>query len=298
MLRWLVGGAALAALGLGFVACGDSSTTAGACEPGTEVFCKCRGGFEGTKTCLDDGNSFGECTTPEGSCPEIPDTTSSTGPTQICIPDEEVPCTCDETGDPGNKTCASDGLSFGDCTTVDGPCGSSTTGDKLLYDACATGSECQTGVCDGGYCTRSCEDYTVCYIEADELYGDCIQLEGGAKQQCAPYCIDQSACAAYGADSLCGGANALDDPSLGFAACASWGDDVQGMPAGTLCDSETGEVFYLFDLAIMPCDIGLEGIETICLFGECSEGCEENADCPNFDCHPTLPCCESNANCG
>ncbi|NUP07661.1 MAG: hypothetical protein HOW73_16560 [Polyangiaceae bacterium] len=297
MVRWLLGGVAAIAVGSLFVACGPAEETL--CNPGDEVFCKCRGGFDGTKTCKADGNSFEECTTPEGACPEIPDSNSTTsGPTQICIPNEEVPCTCDDTTE-GTKICAGDGLSFGDCTTASGPCGTTTTGDKVLYDACASGSECQTGVCDGGYCTRSCEDWTVCYDDANQLYGDCIVFDDGQKQQCAPYCTAQDQCAAFGELSLCGGAVALDDPQIGFAACADWGAEVSGMPYGTICDSSTGELFYLGDnIVAMPCDIGLPGVQNVCVFEECTKACETDDDCPNLDCTDTqYPCCASDPDC-
>lgn len=285
MLRWVLGAAATFGLAITFVACGDSGTEP-ECEPGLEVFCKCRGGVPGTKTCLDDGFSYGECATTEGPCPEIPDTTSS-GPTMICTPDEEQTCSCD-TGEEGTKLCSSDGLSFGDCTTASGPCGSTMTGTKLLYETCAAGGECLTGVCEGGYCTRSCEDFTVCIDADNDIFnGDCIVLEGGAKQLCAPYCIEQGECAVFGVDSVCGGALTLDEPEPGihysFAACANWGEDVIGLPYGTLCD-ENGDVSYLDSIVNMPCDIGLEGAQTICAFSECSQGCEEDADCPSFDC--------------
>ncbi len=42
------------------------------CDPGTEIFCRCRGGAPGTKLCNTDGNSFGECRLEDGECTEIP----------------------------------------------------------------------------------------------------------------------------------------------------------------------------------------------------------------------------------
>ena len=43
------------------------------CEPGTEIFCRCRGGTPGTKLCNEAGESFSECRLGDGECTEIPD---------------------------------------------------------------------------------------------------------------------------------------------------------------------------------------------------------------------------------
>lgn len=295
-IGWMVLSVAGAAASLAFAACGND-TAETLCEPGTEVFCKCRGGFDGTKTCGPDGNSFGECATPDGACPEIEETTTTDGMMTICIPDEDTACSCDN-GDEGTKTCASDGLSFGDCMTANGACGTTIIGDKLLYATCSDASECSTGVCDGGYCTRTCETFEVCYDEENQLYGDCVQIPSG--RQCAPYCFQQSDCAGFGAESLCGGAADPDFPEYTFAVCANWGDSVSGMPYGTLCDSDTGELFYLGDnIVVMPCDIGLPGVQSVCFLGECSKVCEDSTDCPEMDCtvEGDIGCCESDPDC-
>jgi hypothetical protein len=291
-------------------ACGESATGGGGtcgegevareCTPGTEVFCKCRGGqVQGTQTCSEDGQCLGACTTPDGPCPEIPGSTS-TSPTGICTPDEVITCTCDD-GTQGTKTCSGDGLSFTDCTTPDGACGSSQTGTKELYVACADASECLTGVCDSGYCTRSCESWVECTDDAKEIYGDCAVVPvsgGGSANHCVPYCISQEECESYGPESSCSGVIALDDPMLFFAACAFWGDQQQGMPQ-TLCDSESGEVLYLEEVIPMECDLGAP-VQTVCAFDECIKGCYEDADCPNLDCTSAgenLGCCEADPDC-
>jgi hypothetical protein len=280
-------------------ACGDSAVEQ-VCTPGTEVFCKCRGGqVQGTQTCAEDGQSLGPCTTPEGECPEVTGATT-TGPTGICTPDEVITCTCDD-GTQGTKTCSGDGLSFTDCTTPEGACGTSQTGTKELYEACADANECLTGVCEGGYCSRSCESWVECTDEAKDIFGDCATVPvsgGGAANQCVPYCITQEECAAYGPESSCSGVTALDDPQLFFAACAFWGDQQQGMPE-TLCDGETGEVLYLNDVIPMECDLGAP-VQTVCAFDACIKGCYEDADCPNADCTSAgqnLGCCEADPDC-
>lgn len=262
MLRVLMGLAALGFASLAAVACGDDSAIETLCKPGEEIFCKCRGGYQGTKTCLDDGASFGECTTLDGPCPEIPDTTSST-----------------------SSTSSSSGG------------GGGGTGDKALYAPCESGSECQTGTCENGFCTRACEDYTVCSDDAAQAYGDCAVFPGGAKL-CGPYCVTQSECAGYGPSSGCSGATALDDPNFLFAVCGDWGAQLSGMPYGTLC--EDGTLLYNDQIITGECDLGASGVQNICLFGECSKGCYEPSDCPQNDCTSggqAPGCCSSDPDC-
>ncbi|MFO0614617.1 MAG: hypothetical protein U0414_18675 [Polyangiaceae bacterium] len=218
------------------------------CEPGKEIFCKCRGGFEGTQTCLPDGNSFGECTTPEGSCPAI-NMSSSSG--------------------------ATSGASSG----------SGSTGDKLLYDACTDGSECASGICDG-FCTLDCASYVECENKGGAVGGDCVRYEGGTKQRCAPYCANQEECTMYyAAPVACGGAKALDNPALSFAVCAPWSDsELDGMPVGTPCNDTDGTVTWFGNSAVQgKCGLGL-AIGNICLFEKCGHACYEDADCPVAPC--------------
>src|SRR5690348_16027466 len=72
MMRHLLGSFALGGLlSFAFGACGDD-TAATTCNPGDEVFCDCPVVEEGgTKTCLDDGESYGPCVSPEGECTEV-----------------------------------------------------------------------------------------------------------------------------------------------------------------------------------------------------------------------------------
>ncbi len=282
-------------------ACGDGETEQ-VCSPGSEVFCKCRGGLvQGTQTCSADGLSLGECTTPEGECPDIGPGSSNSGPIGICIPDEVITCTCDN-GDMGTKTCSGDGLTFSDCTTPEGACGMSMMGTEPLYSPCEDAGECATGVCEHGFCTRSCEDYTACYFEAEELYGDCALTPpaGGPANTCVPYCIEQADCAAYGSGTVCSGAIAFDDADLGFAGCAAWGDEAHGMPYDTLCDSNTGELFYLGQVVEAPCNLGLDGAQNVCTFDVCTKGCYEAIECPEMDCSSNgsvIGCCMSEPEC-
>jgi hypothetical protein len=265
LLRWLSACVFVSGIAGLFVACGEESQTL--CEPGTEVFCKCRGGYDGTKTCNEDGATFGECTTAEGTCPEIPDTTSSSS------------------GDTGSTTSGG---------------GGGGTGTLGLYEACTDGSECQSGTCEG-FCTHDCTSWEECTVDADMLYGDCIKLAGGSKQVCAPYCTSAADCA-YGPDVACGGAVALDDPMISFGACAPWGDELAGMPPGTLCDDAEGTIWFLSDVVPGLCSLGNAGVHDVCVFGECTQACFEDADCPMMDCESTgsaPACCTSLPNeCG
>jgi hypothetical protein len=66
-------------------ACGKGGGTTGTtgltviCDPGENIFCRCRGGDPGTKTCRADGHSFDECITDTGPCPVITVGASSAG---------------------------------------------------------------------------------------------------------------------------------------------------------------------------------------------------------------------------
>lgn len=298
MSRWVGIFALMAAASAIFFACEEPVESL--CEVGSEVFCKCRGGDSGTKTCLGDGNSYGECTTNSGSCPEIEDPTSTTGLTPVCLAGEEVPCTCDN-DEAGVKLCADDGLSFGDCTVDGGACGSGS-GDKLLYSPCAEGGECLTGTCASGYCTRTCEIFTDCYDDENELYGDCIALAGN--NQCAPYCLSQADClSVFGEPSACGGATALDDADVAFGACADWGAELQGMPYGTLCDAESGEILIFGgdgQLVVAECSLGAPGVQNYCFADECTKVCYEDVDCPEMNCSSNgsvAGCCETEPEC-
>ncbi len=285
--------AALLSLGAatGFAACGEES--AGLCEPGTEVFCKCKGGFDGTKTCGEDGATFGPCTTEEGECPEI-GSSSATGKPQECEPDSVDPCTCDDGMTLGEKTCDSEGEGFGPCLVSGAEC--AAAGTKGFFEPCTLANECLSGICEG-FCTRTCATYQDC-IESDDVYGDCVDF-GSAGQLCAQYCFNQEDCGAFGyaEDVLCGGTTDVNDPSFVFAACGRWPDGVSGYPYGTACDEAAGTVL-VGDGQDVPgaCHLGLAGVQNVCDGLECVKGCYEHIDCPQMDCSAMggfRGCCES-----
>lgn len=278
-LAFLVGSAVAVAV----AACSGETAESDLCEPGTNVFCKCRGNVDGTKPCLADG-TFGACETLDGPCPEIPETTSGSssddddGDPPVCFPFDEVPCTCaDETN--GIQTCDAEGRSLGECSVAGTPCGSGATtgattsstggggGTEPLFAACAAASECASGACLMGMCTKECGNFLECVDGG--VQGECVRFAGGSIQLCAPYCEEQGECIdLYGDESRCGYGVALDDPSIAFLACGDWGSDLEVPPLGTPCAGD------------IECHLNLAGVERVCIFESCEEGCYVADDCP------------------
>ncbi len=283
MVALLLGGVA----GLVAVACSDAETGDGTgCTPGEEIFCRCKGGVEATKTCLDDGQSFAECSTIDGPCPEGEedgDDDDDDG-SDICTPGEATFCSCPG-GDEGQKTCDETGDFFGDCATADGPCEDATSstatstssvsssssgggGTTLLFEPCGDAGECASGTCLMGFCTLECGNFGEC-IDEGGVQGDCARFEGGTVQLCAPYCDVQGDCIdPYGEQSRCGYAVALDNPGEGFLACGDWGADLETPPLGSECIED------------VECHLNLYGAQRVCYFDECIEGCYVADDCP------------------
>lgn len=233
--RWLAGTILLFSAWLALPSCKGAPDTL--CTPGENIFCKCRGGAEGTKTCQPDGNSFDACVSDVGTCNEVPTTTSNV-----------------TTG--------------GTTTTSTGATSSSTGGGGTnpLFTACTSGSECKSGDCRNHYCTLDCGNYLDC-VDGN-ITGDCVRFAAGTIQICAPYCGTQSDCTQYGAMSACGGAKALDNPTITFAVCGDWGTDLGPMPTGSTCSTDP------------DCNLGLTGTETVCIFQQCEKGCFMQSDCP------------------
>lgn len=183
------------------VSCGGGDDTL--CTPGENIFCKCRGGADGTKLCKQDGQSFEECVTEDGACTEIPETTSNTS------------------GPHGATAASSTG---------------SGTEKSALFTPCENADECNSGKCENHYCTLDCGNYLDC-VDGD-IHGDCVRFQHDTIQVCAPYCTAQGDCTGFGGESACGGATALDDPNFVFAVCGDWGDELHGMPLGTDCTGD------------------------------------------------------------
>lgn len=137
MKRWT----AVAALSLGLLAAASSCGPDAAerlCDPGTVVFCRCRGFEAGDKQCAAAGDGFGPCQVDGATCDEVPEP-------------------------PGTGSGAS------------GSSGSSMKPPAAgeLYAACATQADCKPELqCERGYCTKSCLSYEECAV------GDCVQKDG------------------------------------------------------------------------------------------------------------------------
>lgn len=136
--------------------CGDPKAPQSICAPGTEIFCRCRGGAPGTKLCNDDGNGFGECLQADGTCTEIPEVTSA----------EEAAATTTTSGGgvggAGGATasCSHDLCEVGDplevgcdpcvtelCTTIDPFCCNKLEGQNGTWDAmCLQGVQKVCGI--------------------------------------------------------------------------------------------------------------------------------------------------------
>jgi hypothetical protein len=173
LLRLLgVGGIAAVTLALGFAACSEPEQETD-CLPGTELFCRCQGsGDPGTRTCLDDGVTRGECMiAPDTPC----------GDRVECQEGETVFCVCPD-GTAGEKECLRDGTSFGDCLVDGVPCPEETDGPATTSTGPGGGAG-QGG--SGGGSTGTCA-HDECE-EGDALDPGCSAC---ASDLCAadPYC--------------------------------------------------------------------------------------------------------------
>jgi hypothetical protein len=235
MLKFLFASFSMGALFFAFGSCKEGASNcledeSLLCCAGDNIFCKCQDGSEGTKTCSEDGKSFGQCFTSDGACREIPETTSTTDPT----------------------------------SSSTGGAGGGGSGSKILLEPCADASECRSGQCENGYCTRPCESYMDC--SEPPANGDCAEI--GGEKLCVSYCNSINDCTVYGPDSKCSGVQAFDDPMFCFGACADW-PTAKAVPDGCPCMEDSN------------CHLGLNAQQLICIFQVCSEGCAEMADCPN-----------------
>lgn len=244
-LAWILFGATslVAACGKGGGGgTGGGTTGTITCEPGENIFCRCPGGEAGTKTCKADGHSFEACVTRSGACSAIPTTSSSSSG--------------GGTGGTGSTTSNTGGMGTGGT-------GTGGTGGALggYLDACAQGTQCQSGKCPYGYCTKPCVKYDDCTLGV----GECISF--GGEKICMPVCTDTSDCIAeYAPPSACGFTTAVDGAPV--TTCADWLGQLEVPPDGTNCDGDLG------------CNLGNEGVQSVCSFGACTKGCYEGVDCP------------------
>ncbi|MEM9693959.1 MAG: hypothetical protein AAGA56_15535, partial [Myxococcota bacterium] len=149
----------------GFVGCGAGEAEPSLCEPGSNVFCRCRGGAAGTKQCGADGNSFGVCESYDGTCDELP-RSSGTGPSDApSLPNDSLP-----PPPPGT-----------------------------YLGACTDASECAEGQgCIMGFCTHGCDSYVDCASEDADHYAECAIVPGADSGDylgiCSLTCSDQDFC--------------------------------------------------------------------------------------------------------
>jgi hypothetical protein len=196
---------------------------------------------------------------------------------KLCSAGENIFCRC-RGGDPGTKQCRDDGQGFETCFGEYGACeeaAAANSGDPLeeedsggykdLLSPCEKSDECQSNMCRMGYCTKPCGNWQECTFEDDDIWGDCITIDGAA-QHCVPYCGSQADCDAFGSPSTCGYAIATD--VVPVQVCADWSGLPPLPPEGAACFDD------------YECHLGHAGRQYVCAFGVCIGGCHEDADCP------------------
>jgi hypothetical protein len=192
-----------------------------------------------------------------------------------CEPGAEIFCRC-RGGDAGTKQCRPDGNGFEQCYAESGPCEETAYGTseeeleesdaKKLLEKCEASSECASGLCRMGYCTKPCGKWQECTDEAEGIYGDCVQI-GSSDQYCVPYCASQADCEEnYGEPSSCGYALAAD--AVAVVVCADWPEGPALPPDGLSCIDD------------WDCHLGYAEEQRVCEFGVCMGGCHETEDCP------------------
>lgn len=206
MKRFLLGSALFVGMAVVGSSCSDDTAGEELCDPGSNVFCRCRGTREaGTKQCNETGDGFGACETAFGECEEIEDPSSSSSGTG------------NNTGTGGKPEPPDPGELFAACNEEEGM-------------VCNTDLACSPS----GYCTKACESYEDCTAS-----GDCITLEG--ENRCAPYCTVQADCDIYSASATCG-FTPLAVPTYDVVVCANWGDALalppDGYPPASQCDDD------------------------------------------------------------
>jgi hypothetical protein len=173
VMRWALVGlwATLAATSAG---CGEDEATTKLCTAGQEIFCRCPDDSPGTRTCSGDGKSVSECGPCDGSedfGDEDLDDDFDDPP-----PDEEDPGSSGEPGGPGDG--------------------------RPLFAVCTEPTDCESGMCELGYCTRACDKPSECSYPEGECVSD------GQEGRCLAACKTDDTCSTFGL--ACDDAVAID----------------------------------------------------------------------------------------
>jgi hypothetical protein len=116
------------------------------CDPGTEIFCRCKGGSPGTKMCGAEGTFFGECRMADGTCSEIAPVTEGDEPT----PSGGGSCDHDacDTGAALSSSCDSCAATVCDSDPF---CCDEAPGEQGSWDQqCVKEAKSACGMCGGG----------------------------------------------------------------------------------------------------------------------------------------------------
>lgn len=303
---------------------GADDCLSAACDGGTCTDASCRDGLHnGNESDVDcGGDECGPCDVGE-SCLLSNDCTSMVCLSDVCQPpscddgvrngtetDEDCGGACGSTCetdesctdaldceslvcDVSTETCAAptcdDGAPNGNETDVD--CGGPECPSCPAPGNCVMGTDCISGVCDGGQCVpASCDDGVLNGDETDtDCGGDvCAPCDGGETcleaDDCASEICDAGTCADASCDD--GVRNQGEtDVDCGGAACDPC-DDGQGCETGTDCVS-------------LSCD----PVAEVCEAPTCSDGVlngnETGADCGGPDCGgcPTGGGCSGDSDC-
>lgn len=158
----------------------------------------------------------------------------------------------------GGDTTSGTGGNASGGSSAQGGAGGTAPGGLDLYEPCSNDGECDSGICDMGYCTIACVDFQDCGFTV----GECIDVEGTLL--CHPSCEQQSSCAAFGLQSLCAAQLATDATPV--AVCGDWGA-ITLFDVGTVCIDD------------IDCHLGHDGQQRICDGFGCIVGCRDATDC-------------------
>jgi len=249
-----------------FLACAtaDDTPPETLCDAATHIFCRCSGGQPGTKECDANGQSFGQCE----PCNDIEDPAGTSGAPN---PPPDGPPNNGPSGSSSSSSGGGEEPGEGGAPPIDGPGGGGNNGpvdpngSVELLGACSGDSECQTGLCRSGYCTRECSIVSECPYPTSE----CVMFDN-TQTFCMPSCDTAVGCTAFGGtESQCGYTIAIDNWDV--KTCAHWAAKHQLIPNDRDC--------LPFDHD--ACNLGYGQRAKVCsAAGKCVTGCFVDKDCP------------------